>query len=103
MTSEIHDLDYSQYPDLYEPYLWKRGGICCYDGHAELMRDIWPTQSRTGEDHGAFRGEADRYARFFEEFAALSEYAVWISYGQRGIDPRQMQGEPVAWPVNPPG
>ncbi len=100
--SDVHDHDHYDVPpykDLYEPYLWKRGGVAYYDGHADLKRDPWPTLSRSqsiAEDewHGPFRGQTDRPLRYFQEWAALSEFSLWIIYAQRGMDPREHGQDP---------
>jgi prepilin-type N-terminal cleavage/methylation domain-containing protein len=108
VTSDIHNYDFTvPNKQWYDPYLWKRGSACYYDGHAELLRDPWPTMSRSNskaangmEIHGSLRGKpptgADRSSRFLrDEFPALMEYALWIIYAQRGMDPR-------AYSTNPP-
>jgi prepilin-type N-terminal cleavage/methylation domain-containing protein len=104
VTSDVHKYDLSRYPAQYDPYLWKRGGTCYYDGHAELKRDPWPTMSRANskdkdgtEDHGSLRGQADRASRFFEEFSALAEFSLWIVYAQRGMDPRTFNKPAPVW------
>jgi prepilin-type N-terminal cleavage/methylation domain-containing protein len=110
VTSDIHKYDFSLLNgNLYDPYLWRRGGVFCYDGHAELQRDPWPTMSRANsrasngmEIHGSLRGPpptgADRSSRFLrDEYPALMEYSLWIIYAQRGMDPRAYAKPLPAW------
>ncbi len=92
VTSEMHKFDFSQYD--YAPYLWKRGSVACYDGHAQLLRDPWPTLPRPKEAHGPFRGDIQPWSRYFEEFAALAEFSLWVIYAQRGMDPREFGADP---------
>lgn len=89
-TSRYHDLDYAP---GYVPHLWKRGGIFCYDGHAELQRDPWPTfeigagkmkRARSGWQRTEGTGKSG-----FDEINAIQHYMKMLCYAQRGYDPLQ--------------
>ena len=89
VTSEFHDLDYDpQNPPYYDPFLWKRGGIGFYDGHARLMRDPWPTMSLGNNKAGApFRMKWNLDRRGMHEVRAITEFMKRLIFAQRGFDP----------------
>lgn len=94
VTSRFHDHDYSQF-DGFDPLLWKRGGVACYDGHAELMRDPWPTfASGNNGRRGPWRSQASSGGRMLEEIMALQAFMTRIIYTQRGFDPQYRYGHP---------
>jgi len=79
----------------YDPYLWKRGGVVCYDGHAQLLREVWPTlELGNNKRHGPWRVQASSGARMLDELSALMEYTKWILYAQRGFDTKERYGKP---------
>jgi len=89
-----YDLDIGRNPGVYQPFLWKRGGFACYDGHAELRRDPWPTfelgnnKRLPSPDKFYFRlGSAG--ARSYDEQNAVNEFMKELVYAQRGFDPIQ--------------
>ncbi len=79
-----HDCDEGNPLFHLDPYVWKRGGIYFYDGHAALDRDPWPTlKLGNNPEPGPFRGMAGGL-RFFDEFNAMIAYQSYIIYAQRG-------------------
>ena len=87
-TSRFHDLDIDTRSNPYEPFLWKRGSIFCYDGHAELQRDPWPTfelgrNTRLRSQPKEFRMRSD-LRRAFDEMLAVVAYMDNLLYAQRG-------------------
>jgi prepilin-type N-terminal cleavage/methylation domain-containing protein len=83
-------LDFGE-PQVCEPFLWKKGGFACYDGHVELRRDPWPSyplgkNRRNPLPQGAFRLES-LGSRSFDEWNAVNEFMKELIYTQRGIDP----------------
>ncbi len=94
VTSSHHRFDYR---NGYTPFLWKRGGVYFYDGHAALMRDPWPTFELGGGDGLAanLRGDPEEFrlhstgARSFDEYNGISEFMCGLIFSQRGFDPRQ--------------
>ena len=92
-SARFHTLDY--YLDN-QPFLWKKGGVYFYDGHAELMRDPWPT--RVMADHPRsdpieFRGNA-KSVDIGAEGPGLDQYINWLLYAQRGHDLHKEGGLP---------
>ncbi len=85
------DLDYDDEDPYhfryYDPFLWKRGGVAYYDGHAELMRDPWPTFSLGNNPAGGpFRMDYGQ-RRAFHEYQAIVEFMKNLIFAQRGFDP----------------
>jgi prepilin-type N-terminal cleavage/methylation domain-containing protein len=87
-------LDYGATGTL-PPFLWKRGVFGCYDGHAEMRRDPWPTYElgsgskahrRKSGDAGAFRLNG-LGASSWDEWNAVNEFMKELIYAQRGYDP----------------
>ncbi len=85
----------------YVPHVWKRGGVCCYDGHAELMRDPWPTfeMSASGDLQGnlrssprQFRLKSKQAIRRATEHYAVTAFMSGLIFWQRGFDPEQRFG-----------
>jgi len=100
--SRYHELDRAE---GYVPFLWKRGTIFCYDGHAELQRDPWPTYPlgsgylarKRNVGREAFRTEGVGKSGF-DEINAVSSYMNMLVYAQRGYDPVQRYGRvPPSW------
>jgi hypothetical protein len=100
-TSRYHGLDRAS---GYVPFLWKRGSIFCYDGHAELQRDPWPTfelgsgytkRGRTSPMEFRTNGSGKSG---FDEISAIQAYMNNLVYSQRGYDPIQRYGRaPQPW------
>jgi len=85
----FHTLDYDTVSDFYDPFLWKRGGVFCYDGHAELQRDPWPTfesgnNVRLKSQPQEFRLRGDG-GRAWDEMNAVIAYMDNLLYAQRGF------------------
>jgi hypothetical protein len=86
------------------PFLWKRGGVFCYDGHAEFQRDPWPTfelgsgyEARKRSSPMEFRTNGSGKSGF-DEIAAIQSYMNMLVYAQRGYDPIRRYGTPpIAW------
>jgi prepilin-type N-terminal cleavage/methylation domain-containing protein len=98
-TSRFHDRDYAP---GYVPFLWPRGGICCYDGHAELERDPWPTyelgsgyEKRTRTAPKEFRTNGAGKSGF-DEIYAIQQYMMMLCYAQRCFDPIEKYSKPPA-------
>ena len=98
-TSRFHELDHAP---GYVPFLWKRGSIFCYDGHAELQRDPWPTfevgsgyeaRSRSGNKEFRMNGTGKSG---FDEINAIQAYMKMLCYSQRGFDPVDRYSTPPA-------
>ena len=81
----IHTYDTD--PD-FDPFLWKRGGTGFYDGHAELMRDPWPTFELGDNTRSSEWRLGSRRARQMHEMNIVKEYLLFLSHAQRGWDPR---------------
>jgi len=105
VSARYHNFD--NYPGCpYSPFLWKRGGVFCYDGHAELMRDPWPSFESGGGD-GKYRNDRkepkefrlnSRGARGYDEKSAVLQFMQNLIYAQRGFDPYDRYGgssEPI--------
>jgi len=93
-TCRYHDWDIDwRNQNYYEPFLWPRGGIACYDGHAELARDPWPTyESGKSERNQRWDGKeqwrlGSMGGREYDEIWAIMEYMQHLIYAQRGFDP----------------
>ncbi|MBN1341855.1 MAG: prepilin-type N-terminal cleavage/methylation domain-containing protein [Phycisphaerae bacterium] len=87
-TCRFHKLDYDTEFGFYDPFLWKRGSIFCYDGHADLERDPWPTyesgnNTRLKSKPKEFRMNGDG-GRAWHEMNAVIAYMDNLYYAQRG-------------------
>jgi len=98
VRSQFHERDDGEPMFKLDPYIWKRGGIFCYDGHAELRRDPWPSlELGNNGPHGPFRAEPSGL-RFADEIEALIQYMIAIVSAQRGFDPQDRYGNPpIPW------
>lgn len=77
------------------PFLWPSGGVVCYDGHAALFRDPWPSLPLGSNGRtGVYRDQANNIYRQHDERLGLSTYAVYVIFAQRGFDPKQRYGNP---------
>ncbi|MBN1346737.1 MAG: prepilin-type N-terminal cleavage/methylation domain-containing protein [Phycisphaerae bacterium] len=96
VKSRFHNYDFNDMAGL-DPFLWKRGSIVCYDGHAELRRDPWPAfplgDNRRDSVSGIYR-LGSKGPRLFDEMYALSAYLTAIICAQRGFDPQVRYGHP---------
>lgn len=102
VKSEHHDKDIDVLGHFWDPFLWPRGGVCYYDGHAALERDPWPTYESGNNlrvDPKWYRNKS-KAARIFDETEALIGYMSHLAYAQRGVDALQIAGEdPIPpWP-----
>ncbi|MBN1342473.1 MAG: prepilin-type N-terminal cleavage/methylation domain-containing protein [Phycisphaerae bacterium] len=73
-------------PAGFPPFLWKRGGVFWYDGHASLERDPWPSYP-LGDKHirgGVLRMQNGVGATWFKEFSAIGDWMIHLLYAQRG-------------------
>lgn len=90
-TSDLHELDVKSNP-FTSPHLWKRGGVGFYDGHAELMRDPWPTfelgENERSPANSIWRFGSKRF-RYPDEVSAVKAFISAMTYWQRGFDARQ--------------
>jgi len=88
VRSEFHEFDYDP-QGYYTPFLWRRGGVGYYDGHAELIRDPWPT-FRLGNrvNTGPWRMRFQQRC-VFDEYRAINEFMKVIMYAQRGFSTDQ--------------
>ena len=92
VKSVLHEMDTETHWGAYEHFLWKRGGVAFYDGHAALMRDPWPAfelgnnrRLSSGFDY-AFR-TASIAGRYLDEYHALEDFIYYLCFWQRGFDP----------------
>jgi prepilin-type N-terminal cleavage/methylation domain-containing protein len=90
VTTDLHKLDIRSGP--FDPFLWPRGGVGFYDGHAGLMRDPWPTfelgrNKRSATNYPWRFGGAG--ARWQNEVDAVRAFVASMCYWQRGFDPIQ--------------
>jgi len=95
-TSRFGEYDFSSEPSL-EPFLWGRGGIFWYDGHAQLERDPWPTfELGANKRVGIYRMQNGVGLRWFDEAGAVSAWMTHLLFAQRGhhVDAGQIQ----PWP-----
>lgn len=93
VTCQWHDVDVDP-GGYFDPFLWPKGGVGCYDGHAELWRDPWPTKTlgnneRSGANsiyrmRGGYRNRRD-----FDETKGIQGFMSRLIFAQRGIDPEQ--------------
>jgi len=86
VASELHNWDVDMQYEWYDAFLWRRGGVGYYDGHAGLMRDPWPTfalgnNRRSEPIEWRLRG---RERRAFEEMFAIGAFMDAVIYAQRG-------------------
>jgi hypothetical protein len=78
-------LDYGSPGAKFNPFLWKRGGVGWYDGHAELYRDPWPTFKLGNNTRlKPWRGGSGAGARQMDELDALMGFVLRLIYAQRG-------------------
>jgi len=86
------------------PFLWKKGGVAYYDGHADLMRDPWPTfemppDHLRADGKEAFRNEGLGKSKWNEWFSIIA-YMSELIFAQRGFDPVDRFGDnliPPPW------
>ncbi len=103
VTSKVHNVDKSIYGRSL--FVWPQGGVGFYDGHAELMRDPWPSfelndNTRRDGDDGTFRMASENW-RYFDEFTAITSFIGALTYWQRGFDAIQRWPE-LFEPAFPP-
>ncbi len=95
VTSELHKQDIHRYGTC-EPFVWKRAGVGFYDGHADLMRDIWPTfELGNNTRTGPWRTQSTP-SRMIDEMFALHEFIAFMIHAQRGISDAEGVQE-VGW------
>ncbi len=87
VTSDLHNLDNMAGP-AFTPVRFKRGGVGYYDGHADLMRDPWPTfeignVTRSQDDYMWRRGGKGPHS--WLELQACTEFINILCYRQRGF------------------
>ncbi len=98
VRSRFHDRDEGIFMFHLDLYVWKRGGVFYYDGHAALERDPWPTLPLGNNGTpGPFRGQADG-RRVADEVEAMASFANAIICAQRGFDPRAGEDDTGVWP-----
>ncbi len=95
-VSRFHDWDIDTRHNYYDPFIWKRGAVACYDGHAELQRDPWPTfvlgnNKRSDPPQWRLNG---RERRAFEEINAIQSYMEMLIYAQRGFSATERFAKP---------
>jgi prepilin-type N-terminal cleavage/methylation domain-containing protein len=89
-------LDFSPFGK--DPFLWKRGSVVCYDGHAELRREPWPSLPLGNNTISKPFRLGSTGPRLLDEMKALPEYMSAIIFAQRGFDPQARFGSPpVPW------
>ena len=82
--SRFGEYDFSDRPTL-EPFLWKRGSLYWYDGHASLDRDPWPTFELGNNIRvGVYRMQNGVGDRFFDEAEAVMAWMDHLLFAQRG-------------------
>ncbi len=90
VSSEWHEYDFELVDRGMPPFLWKRGGVFYYDGHAALMRDVWPAFELKGESDRLSRNRVTPFrmgsagANQALEQNAIVEYCTHLLYAQRG-------------------
>ncbi len=89
VVSQAHNYDIDSEYRYYDAFLWRRGGVGYYDGHAGLMRDPWPTfelGNRLRREPKEWRGRGIQRSGG-EEINALGEWMERLFYAQRGFLP----------------
>ncbi len=72
------------------PFLWKRGSVGCYDGHAALWRDPWPTFELPPVYTRSTNWRLDGLGRpAWDEMEAVSMFMKRLIFAQRGFDARE--------------
>jgi prepilin-type N-terminal cleavage/methylation domain-containing protein len=97
VKSEMHNWDFK---NGFTPFLWKRAGGGYYDGHAALVRDPWPTYELGNNKRNRVAGGyrlASAGGRSYDEINVLFEYIYYLSYAQRGWDPRSVYNKNLKW------
>jgi prepilin-type N-terminal cleavage/methylation domain-containing protein len=96
VASRYHNFDHDDM-GYYDPFLWKRGGVGYYDGHAGLSRDPWPTFSLGNNKAGAPFRMRYRERRAFHEYKALKSFMKRLIFAQRGFDPEDTYMPKPPW------
>ncbi len=100
VTSRFHTYDYGMSTERFgkDPFVWPRGGIFCYDSHAELRREPWPCLPLGNNTLSKPFRLGHEGPRLLDEMKALPEYMRALLFAQRGFDPQEAYGNPpVPW------